>query len=78
MLIPVRVMYSVVQHIVLPRMGNIDVMTKVDQMVMFCLMTRRRINLVRLILDFILSIMDVARRSHAAPPYGIFLTRIFT
>ena len=78
LLIPVRVVHSIVQHIILPRMGNIDLMTEMDKMVMFCLMTKRRINLVRLILDFILSTMDVARRSHAALPYGIFLTRVFT
>ena len=53
-------------------------MTEVDQMVMFCLMNRRRINLVRLILDFILSAMDVTRRSQAALPYGMFLTRVVT
>ena len=62
----------------LPRMGNADVMTEVDQMVMFCLMTRRRINLVRLILDFILSTVDAARRSHAAILYSMFLTKVFT
>ena len=36
----VKAMYSVVQHTVLLRNGNIDVMTEVDQMVMFCLMIR--------------------------------------
>ena len=59
-------------------MGNIDVMTKVDQMVMFYLLTRRRINLVRLILDFMLFIVDAARRSHASLLYSMFLTRMFT
>ena len=62
----------------LPRIGNTNVMIEVDQMVMFCLMTRRMINLVRLILDFILSAMDVVRRSHPALSYGMFLTRFFT
>ena len=47
-------------------------------MVIFCLMTRRRINLVRLILDFILSAVNAASRSHATFPYGMFLIRIFT
>ena len=67
-----------VQHTVLPRMGNTDVITEGHQMVMIYLMTRRRINLVRLILDFILSAVDTARRSHAAVPYGMFLIRVFT
>ena len=44
-------------------------------MVMFCLMTRRRINLVRLVLDFTLS--DATKRSHAALPYVMFFTRVF-
>ena len=72
-----RVVYSVVQNIVLPRIGNTDVMTEADQMVMFYHMTRRKINLVRSILDFILSAIDIARRSHTALPYGMFLTRVF-
>ena len=58
-------------------MGNIDVMTEVDHMVMFCLMTRRRINLVRLILDYTLSAINAARRSHATLPYGMLFTRVF-
>ena len=52
-------------------------MTEVDQMVMFCLMIRRRINLVRLILDNMLSTINEARRSHTAMPYGMLLTRVF-
>ena len=47
-----RVVYSMVQHTVLPQSCNIYVMSEVDHMVMFCFMTRRRIDLVRLILDF--------------------------
>ena len=74
----VRVVYSVVQFTVLPRIGNINVMTEVDHMVMFCLMTRRRINLIRLILDYTLSTIDDVRRSHATMPYGMLLTRVFT
>ena len=58
-------------------MGNTDVMTEVDQMVMFCLMTRRRINLVRKILDYMLLAIDEARKSHAATPYDMLLTRVF-
>ena len=58
-------------------MGNIDVMTEVDHMVMFCLMIRRRINLIRLILDYMLTTIDDSRRSHAALPYGMLLTCIF-
>ena len=61
----------------LSRMGNTDIMTEVDHMVMFCLMIRRRINLVRFILDYTLSAIDAARRSHAALPYGMLLTRVF-
>ena len=78
LLILVRAAYIVIQHIVLPRSGNTDVMTEVDQMVMFCLMTIRKINLVRLILDFILSAVHAERRRHATLPYGMFLTKVFT
>ena len=46
-------------------------------MVMFCLMTKRRINLARLILDFILVTVHTERRRHATLPYDMFLTRIF-
>ena len=73
----VRAVYSVVQHTVLPRSGNTDMMTEVDKMVMFCLMTRRRINLVRLTLDFILSTINVERMRHATLTYGMFLTKVF-
>ena len=45
--------------------GNMDIMIEVDQMLVFCLMTRRRINLVRLILDFILTAANVEKRRHA-------------
>ena len=41
-----------------------EVMTDVDQMVMFCLLTKRRINLVRLILDFIIYSVHAKRRRH--------------
>ena len=78
LLTPVRVVYSIVQHTVLPKSGNTDVMTEVDQMVMFSFMTRRKINLVRLILDFIISDVGAKRRRHATLPYDMFLTRVFT
>ena len=61
----------------LPRSGNTDVMAEVDQMVMFYLMTRRRINLDRLILDFILVVVNAERRRHATLPYDLFLSRVF-
>ena len=77
LLTTVRAVYSVVQYTVLPRMGNTNVMTEVDQMVMFCLMTRRRINLVRLVSDYMLSAIDEARKSHVAVPYGMLLTKVF-
>ena len=73
----VRVVYSVLQYTVLPRVGNIDVMTEVVYMVMFCLTTKRRINLIRLILDYILSAIDAARRCHAALPYSMLLIHVF-
>ena len=77
LLLNVRAIYSVVQYTFLPRMGNTDVMTEVDHMVMFSFMTRRRINLIRLILDYMLTAIDDLRRSHAALPYGMVLTHIF-
>ena len=45
-------------------------------MMVFCLMTRRKINLVRLILDFILVVVNVNRRRHVSLPYCMFLTRV--
>ena len=77
LLIPIRTVYFVVQYTMLPKSGNINIMTSVDRMVMFNLMTRRRINLVRLILDFILAVVNVERRRHATLPYGMFLTKVF-
>ena len=61
----------------LPQNGNTDVMIEMDQIVMFCLMTRRRINLVRLILNFILAAVNAERRRHTTLLYDIFLTRVF-
>ena len=58
-------------------MGNTDVMIEVDHMVMFYLMNIRRINLVRLILDYMISAIDDARRSDAAMPYDMFFTHVF-
>ena len=52
-------------------------MSEVDHMVMFCLMTKRKINLVRLILDFIIVAIGVEKKKHASIPYGMFLTRVF-
>ena len=46
-------------------------------MVMIYLMMRRRINLVRLILGFILTVVNAERRRHATLLYGMFLTRVF-
>ena len=77
LLTPVRAVYSVVQYTVLPRNGNTDVMSDVDQMVIFYLMTKRRINLVRLILDFIITTIDAEKKKHASLPYGMFLTKVF-
>ena len=59
-------------------MGNTDVMTEVGLIVMFCLMIRRKINLIRLILYYILSAIDDARRSHVAMACGMLLIRVFT
>ena len=77
LLVPVRAIYSMVQDTMLPWSGNTDVMMEVDQMVMFYLMIRRRINLVRLILDFILAAVNAEQRRHATLPCGMFLTRVF-
>ena len=77
LLVLVRAIYSMVQHTVLPWSGNTDIIIEMDQMVIFCLMIRKRINLVRLILDFILVVVNAERRRHATLPYGMFLTRIF-
>ena len=77
LLISIRAVYSLVQCTVLPQSSNKDVMSELDQTVMFCLITRRRINLVRLIMDFILLAVNVERRRHATLPYGMFLTRVF-
>ena len=46
-------------------------------MAIFCLITRRRIKLVRLILNFIALAMNAKRRRHAPLSYGMFLTRVF-
>ena len=46
-------------------------------MVMFCLMTRKMINLVRLILDFIFAVVNAEQRRHVTLAYGMFLTRVF-
>ena len=77
LLTSIRAICSVVQHTMLPRSGNIDVMTEVDHMIVFCLMTKRRINLVRLILDFIPAAINTERRKHATLPYSMFHTRVF-
>ena len=76
LLVPVRAICSIVQHIVLPKSRNTDVMSEIDQMIMFYLMSGRKINLVRLILDFILSAIGAERRSHTTLPYSMFLTRV--
>ena len=77
LLTSVRVVYSIIQYTMLLRSGNTDVMSEVDQMVMFCLMIRRRINLARLILDYILLMVNTERRSYATLPYSMFLTKVF-
>ena len=46
-------------------------------MVMFYLMTRKRINLVRLILDFIIFTIGAERRRHATLAYNMFLIKVF-
>ena len=46
-------------------------------MVIFCLMTKKRINLVRLIMDYMLSAINAARTSHVALPGGMLLTQVF-
>ena len=48
-------------------------MSEVDRMVMFCLMSKKRINLVRLILDFIIAAVGVEKKKHASLPFGMFL-----
>ena len=44
---------------------------------MFYLMTKGKINLVRLILDFIIVVFGAERNKHASPSYGMFLTKVF-
>ena len=77
LLISVRAVYSVVQHTMLPVSNNTNMMFGVDHMVMFCLITRRRINLVRLILDFMAPAVNAKRRRHATLPYNMFLIYVF-
>ena len=59
------------------RSGNTDVMSGVDHMVMFCFMTKKKINLVRLILDFIIATVGAEKKKYASLPYGMFLTKVF-
>ena len=40
-------------------------------------MTKRRINMIRLILDYMLSVIDAARMSHDALSYSMLLTQVF-
>ena len=61
----------------LPKSRNMDGKSEMDQKVMFCLMTRRKINSVRLILDFILGAIGAKRRKHATLSYDMFLTKVF-
>ena len=77
LLVHIRAIFSVVQHTVLLRSGNTDVMSKVDHMVMFCLMTKTKINLVRLILYFIIAAIGAKKKKHASLPYSMFLTIVF-
>ena len=74
---PIKAVYSVVQYIVLPRSGNTDVMTEVDRMVIFYLMSKKRINQTRLILDFILAAVNAKWRRHTILPYSMFLVKVF-
>ena len=60
----------------LTRRGDTEVMTDENQMVMFYLQTWRRFNLVRLILDFIISSVHTDRRRHFTLPYGLLMTRV--
>ena len=46
-------------------------------MAVLCFMTRRRINLVRLILDFTLAAINTKRRRHATLPDGMFFPKVF-
>ena len=77
LLTSIMAVYSAVQYTSLPRTGNTNVIIEANQMVVFCLMTKRRINLVRLILNFILAAVNVERKRHATLPYVMFLTRVF-
>ena len=52
-------------------------MTDVDQMVMFCFMAKRKINMVKLIIDFIIATVSSERRRHATILYNMFLTKVF-
>ena len=77
LLVPIRATFSVVQHTMLLRNGNTDIMSEANHMVMFCLMTKRNINLVRLILDFIIAAISVGKKKHASLLYGMLLTKVF-
>ena len=77
LLLPVRAIFSVIQHIMLFRSGNMDVMSEIDQMVIFYLTTRKKINFLRLKLDFILDAVGAERRKHTTLLYDMFLTRVF-
>ena len=55
-----------VQHSILLKSGNTDVMSRVDHVVMFYLMIKRRINLLRLILVFIITIVRAEKRNMQA------------
>ena len=54
-----------------------DVISRINHMVMFCIMSNRRINLVRLIVDFIIAVMGAEKMEHTSLPYDMFLTYAF-
>ena len=52
-------------------------MTKMDIMALYCVMTRRKINLDKLIMDHYLSTIERDKRKNVGLPYGKYLTGAF-
>ena len=69
----VRILHNIIQHMVTPRHGHSDEVTRLDVGLLDSLIRRRHVSLSYIILRHLLSIPVVTNRSL---PYGSIITRI--
>ena len=72
-----KIFHNMIRHTLLPRCGTFDVVTYIDLCIMYHLMTKTKLNLCFIILQYMIDSCLAVKQKVVELPYGMHTTPIF-